>query len=64
MLITKELLNRELAPVVIPVEKRNDYMEYLAKRDTTSLSKMLKKLNEEEIERMDTFGIKLTKKGK
>ena len=64
VLITKELLNRGLAPVVIPVEKRKDYMEYLAKKDIKKLSQMLKKLNEEEIERMKKFGIKLTKKGK
>ena len=59
VLITKELLNRGLAPIVIPIEKRKDYMEYLSKRDITRLSKMLKKLKEEEIERMEKFGIKL-----
>ena len=57
--MAKELLSRGLAPVVIPYSKRDKYINCLDSRDIKSLSKMLKDLNEEEMERMNKFGIKI-----
>ena len=59
VLMAKELLSRGLAPVVIPYSKRDKYINCLDSRDIKSLSKMLKDLNEEEMERMNKFGIKI-----
>ena len=59
LLITKELLKRGLAPVVIPLEYRNEYMMLLATQDIQGLSNLLRKLNEYEKNRMHEFGIKI-----
>lgn len=59
LLITKELLKRGLAPVVIPLEYRNEYMVLLATQDIQGLSNLLRKLNEYEKNRMHEFGIKI-----
>lgn len=59
VLITKELLSRGLAPVVIPYSKRAEYITCLDEKNINRLSKMLQKLSSEEKERMETFGVKL-----
>lgn len=59
LLITKELLRNGYAPIVIPLEFRNEYMQLLANQDTSGLATMLRKLNSYEIQRMQEFGIKL-----
>lgn len=59
LLISRELLKRGYAPVVIPLEYRASYMNYLANQDIIGLSNMLRMLNKFEEERMDSFGIKL-----
>ena len=59
LLITKELLKRGLAPVVIPLEYRNEYMMLLATQDIQGLSNLLRKLNEYEKNRMHEFDIKI-----
>ena len=59
LLITKELLKRGLAPVVITLEYRNEYMMLLATQDIQGLSNLLRKLNEYEKNRMHEFGIKI-----
>ena len=59
LLITKELLARDFAPVVIPLDFRSQYLELLATKNILGLAQLLKKLNDLELERMDRFGIKL-----
>ena len=59
LLITKELLSRGRAPVVIPFVSRNKYINCFDMMDYAGLSKLLKQLNVLEVERMKQFGIKL-----
>lgn len=59
VLITKELLSRGLAPVVIPYSKRAEYITCLDEKNINRLSKMLQKLSSEEKKRMEIFGVKL-----
>ena len=59
LLISKELLSRGYAPVVIPIDYRADYMNMLSNQNISGLASMLKSLNEYELERMSKFGIKL-----
>ena len=58
VIIIKELLKRGLAPIVIPYDKRAEYVNFLDNRDIKGMSKMLKELNIKEVERMEKFGIK------
>lgn len=51
-------LRNGLAPVIIPVEYRDNYMNILDKSDVKLLAELLKELNKIEIERMDNFSIK------
>ena len=57
VLMTKELLKRGLAPIVVPYTKRDEYVNYLDNKDVKALAEMLKKLNIDEIDRMNKFGI-------
>lgn len=57
LLITKELLNRGLAPVIIPFECRNEYMNLLSTCNIQGMASFLRKLNDFEKERMKVFGI-------
>lgn len=59
LLISKELLSRGYAPVVIPIDYRAEYLNILASQNVESLSNLLKKLNEYEVNRMSQFGIKI-----
>lgn len=59
LLITKELLSRGLAPVVIPLDYRSQYMTLLATQNISGLSSLLKELNSYEVDRMGKFGLKL-----
>ncbi len=59
LLISKELLCRGLAPVVIPLDDRSEYMELLADSNISGLADLLRNLNLYEIDRMSKYGIKL-----
>ena len=55
ILISRGLIKAGLAPVVIPVERRAEYMDYLAQSDADGLASMLEELSASEQERMDYF---------
>lgn len=59
LLITKELLSRGMAPIVIPIEYRSQYMTLLASQDIDGLAKLFRHLSTLELSQMDRFGIKL-----
>ena len=59
VLILKELLNKGQAPIVIPYELRDKYMNYLEDRNVKMLAELFRKLQEEEIKRMERFNIKI-----
>ena len=61
VLITKELLSKGYAPIVIPLEKRADYFEFLAGQNIKGLGSMFRQLHDFELERMKTFGITVNK---
>lgn len=57
VLIIKELLHNNLPPIVIPIELRADYINYIATYDIEGMSKLIKKLIEAEIDRMSKLGL-------
>lgn len=59
LLLTKELLRRNKAPLVVPLEYRAKYMKYLADCNISGLASMLRDLNNYEVERMKVFGVVL-----
>jgi Fic family protein len=59
LLLCKELLSRGYTPLVIPLDYRMQYLQYIANQDIDNLAVMLKSLNKFEIDRMSKFGIKL-----
>lgn len=59
VILSRMALRNCLAPVIIPVDYRANYMNMLDKCDVKSLAELLKELNEIEIERMNNFGIKV-----
>lgn len=59
LLISKELLARGYAPVVIPLSSRAEYLNLIANQDINGLSALLKNLNTFETDRMFKFGIVL-----
>ena len=59
LLITKELLSRGYAPIVIPLDFRAEYFKYLADQNIIGLGSKFRKLNAVEIERLNKFGIKV-----
>ena len=59
VILSRMALRNGLAPVIIPVDYRANYMNMLDKCDVKSLAELLKELNKVEIERMNNFGIKV-----
>ena len=59
LLLTKELLSRGYAPIVIPLDYRTQYMNLLASQNITGLAQMFNTLNKLELERMEYFGLKI-----
>lgn len=59
VILSRMALRNGLAPVIIPVEYRANYMNMLDKSDVKLLAELLKELNKIEIERMSNFGIKV-----
>lgn len=63
ILITKELLSRGVAPIVapivVPLDYRSQYMTLLANTNVIGLASMFKVLSNIELERMTQFGIKI-----
>lgn len=55
ILINRGLMRSGVAPVVIPLEERAEYMEHLAASDYEGLSDMLCRLSEFEEKRMQHF---------
>lgn len=59
LLIAKELLKEGMAPVVIPVDNRAEYMKLLAGQNVSGLARFLERLSGWERRRMEDFGISL-----
>ena len=55
LLITFEMLKNDLPPAIISANDRAEYFEFLASEDVNRLAEYLKKLSEEEKERIRTF---------
>lgn len=56
LLINFELLHNNLAPVIIPKEKRTKYFSFIASEDVKGLSAYLSQLCDAENERLKKFG--------
>lgn len=59
VLITKELLANNFAPIVIPLDERARYMELLATQNINGLASFLSNLNKAELTRMQKFDLKI-----
>ena len=55
LLINYELLKNNLPPIVIPIDKRDAYFQYIANYDEESLVYMIKELMQYELERIQEF---------
>ncbi len=55
LLINYELLKNNIAPIVIPKEKRSEYFEYLRTLNVEGLSKFIENLSKEEQIRINKF---------
>lgn len=55
VLINYEILRRDLPPVVIPVERRAEYFELIAKFDAAGMAKLFEELSNLERERIEQF---------
>lgn len=55
VLINYEMLRRDLPPIVIPVERRAEYFELIAKFDTAGMAKLFEELSNLERERIEQF---------
>jgi len=55
LLINYELLKNNLPPIIIPIDKRNDYFQYIANYDEESLVHMIKELVQDELKRIQEF---------
>jgi len=55
LLINYELLKNNLPPIVIPIDKRDDYFRYIANYDEESLVHMIKELVQYELKRIQEF---------
>lgn len=53
LLINHELLRNDIAPIVIPIEKREEYFEFINSKNVEGLSSFIKELSQQEKERMD-----------
>ncbi|MFG6337425.1 MAG: Fic family protein [Lachnospiraceae bacterium] len=58
LLLNYELLKNNLAPVVIPKDRRSDYFEMLGNNDSVALEKFLEELSMQEQERIRTMPVK------
>lgn len=63
LLLNKYAMQEGYPPFVIPKERRDEYMGYLADCDTDGLADFFQELMEVEIERMEEFGIRTEKYG-
>lgn len=59
ILIAKELMKNGYPPLVIPLEDRAKYMQFLADQNVSGLAKYFEEKVEEERTRMQNFGISL-----
>lgn len=59
LLISKELLSRGYAPVVVPIDYRGEYLGLIANQNIEGLANLLKVLSNFEKDRMSQFGIKI-----
>mgnify|MGYP002794459665 FL=1 len=55
LLINYELLKNNLPPIVIPIDKRDAYFQYIANYDEESFVYMIKDLMQYELERIQEF---------
>ena len=55
ILLNRALMREQIAPVVIPIERRATYMEMLAQCDDIALAGLFKELSEAEEDRIRTF---------
>lgn len=55
LLINYELLKNNLPPIIIPIDKRDDYFRYIANYDEESLVHMIKELIQYELKRIQEF---------
>ncbi|MEG1475874.1 MAG: Fic family protein, partial [Longicatena sp.] len=55
LLINFELIKQGQAPVIIPDERRVEYINFIAEYDTEGLTKMLAELQMQEFKRMEDF---------
>lgn len=55
LLMNHVLLKNNLTPIVIPVEKRKEYLGYMEKNDIENLAKFLSNLQKQELERIQDF---------
>lgn len=59
LLVTKELMRKGHPPLIISIENRNKYMQYLADQDVTKLAQLFKQSIDSEYARMTKFGVQL-----
>lgn len=57
VLINHELIRNNEIPIVIPEERRIEYFEYLQNYDIDGFNKMIKELQEIEINKMKEYGV-------
>jgi len=55
LLINHILIQKNLAPLVIPIEERKEYLNYMEKNNFEGLSEFLKKLQLKEMDRIKDF---------
>lgn len=56
LIINYELLKNDLPPIVISLEDRVKYFEYIRNNDVDGFAKWIKELSNTEYERLKTFG--------
>lgn len=62
LLINFELLKHNMPPVVIPMEERVNYFEYLRNKDIEGLADFLRKLSQEESKRLNSIMVDFNNK--
>lgn len=62
LLINFELLKHDMPPVVIPMEERVNYFEYLRSKDIEGLADFLRKLSQEESKRLNSIMVDFNNK--
>lgn len=56
LIINYELLKNDLPPIVISLEDRVKYFEYIRNNDVDGFAKWIEELSNTEYERLKTFG--------